>query len=151
MAPGKRVNRRRYATELRCEVWALCVTLSLSLYRPPCNQQRAEGRLGALAHRSEWASLQADRVNEKMMQWKNSAPIKPRRRTFLFSLPLHGQKQQDVTRWLACWPADVHRMILFLEPHCFNRLTAFKYGLNPFIVFDSCWTVGHLKVSFGSF
>lgn len=41
------------AVEQSCEVSVLCVTLSVSLYRPPCNRQTVEERLGASAHLSE--------------------------------------------------------------------------------------------------
>lgn len=50
----------------------------------------------------------------------------------ILSLPA-GTTEEQAGRQ-ACWPADVHHGNLFLEPCCFYRLTALKYGPNPFTV-----------------
>lgn len=74
------------------------------------------------------------------MSWRSAArasskpaAINQHRRTLISSLSLPAATTEDQACCQAGWPADVQHRILFLEPCCFYRLTALKYGPNPFI------------------
>lgn len=63
-----------------------------------------------------------------------SSVLKEVKPALISSLWLQLATAEWQTCWQPNWPADARHRILFLEPHCFYRLTAFKYGPNPFIV-----------------
>lgn len=74
------------------------------------------------------------------MSWRSAArasskpaAINQHRRTLISSLSLPAATTEEQACCQAGWPADVQHRILFLEPCCFYRLTALKYGPNPFI------------------
>lgn len=62
-----------------------------------------------------------------------STAINHKQTTLISSLSLPAATTEEQACWQACWPADVHHRILFLELRCFYRLTALKYGPNSLI------------------